>query len=77
MAAVSELRREQGDAIDFVVVPAAETAQRKDEIERFQFGGRRHGLVAFDASGAPVVIFAGHNFGRAEIEMAVSQVAGK
>lgn len=76
MAAVSELRAEQGSAIDFVVVPAAETAQRQPEIERFQFGGRRHGLVAFDASGSPVVIFAGHNFGRAEIEMALKQIAG-
>jgi hypothetical protein len=75
VAAVSELRREQGDAIDFVIVPEAETARRQDEIERFQFGGRRHGLVAFDASGAPVVIFAGHNFGRAEIELALKQVA--
>ncbi len=73
---MSELRAEQGDAIDFVIVPAAETARRGEEIERFQFGGRRHGLVAFDASGAPVVIFAGHAFGRPEIEMAIKQIAG-
>jgi hypothetical protein len=76
VAAVSELRAEHGEAVDFVVVPAAETARRKDEVERFLFGGRRHGLVAFDASGAPVVIFAGHSFGRAEIELALGQVAG-
>lgn len=48
--------------------------QRTAEIERFQFGGRRHGLVAFDAAGQPVVIFAGHTFGRPEIEMALAQI---
>ena len=77
MAAVSELRAEHGDAVDFVVVPAAETAQRTEEIERFLFGGRRHGLVAFDASGQPVVILAGHTFARPEIEMALGQVLPK
>ena len=77
MAAVSELRAEKGDEVDFVVVPAAETAQRAAEIERFLFGGRRHGLVAFDASGQPVVIFAGHTFGRPEIELALAQVLAR
>jgi hypothetical protein len=74
VAAVSELRAEHGDQVDFVVVPAAETAKRSEEIERFLFGGRRHGLVAFDAGGSPVVILSGHTFGRPEIEMALAQV---
>lgn len=72
---MSELREVQGAAVDFVIVPAAETAMRQAEIERYNLTARKHGLVAFDASGEPVLTISGHTFGRAEIEMAIAQVA--
>jgi hypothetical protein len=72
---VSELRDVYGEKVDFVIVPAAETKARAEEIERYQLTARKHGLVAFDAAGEPVVIIAGHTFGKPEIEMAVAQVA--
>jgi hypothetical protein len=74
VAAVSELRAEHGDEVDFVVVPPQETARRSAELGLFHLSSRKHGLVAFDASGEPVVTIAGHRFGRAELEMALAQV---
>jgi hypothetical protein len=73
---VGELRNEHGE-VDWVVVPAEETAKRKDEIERYHLSARKHGLVAFDAAGEPVLTIAGHNFGRSELEMALKQAAGQ
>ena len=75
MAAVGELRNVYGEKVDFVIVDAADTAKRTDEIARYNLAVRKHGLVAFDASGEPVLTIAGHAFGRSEIEMAVMQVA--
>ena len=75
VAAVSELRDVHGEKVEFVIVPAAETARRQDEIQRFNLAARKHGLVAFDASGEPVLTLAGHSYGRAELEMAVAQIA--
>ena len=75
MAAVSELREVHGDAVDFVIVPATETARRGAEIERYNLVARKHGLVAFDASGEPLLSIAGHDFARPEIEMAIQQIA--
>jgi len=72
---VGELRNTYGEKVDFVIVPAAETAKRSDEIQRFNLAVRKHGLVAFDASGEPVLTIAGHTFGKPELEMAVAQVA--
>ena len=71
---MSELRSVHGEKVDFVIVAAAETAQRADEIARYHLAARRHGLVAFDASGEVVLTIAGHNFGKPEIEMALAQV---
>lgn len=64
-----------GDKVDFVIVDAAETAKRADEIARYNLAVRKHGMVAFDASGEPVLTIAGHTFGKPEIEMAIAQVA--
>lgn len=75
MAAVGELRSVYGEKVDFVIVDAVETAKRADEIARYNLAVRKHGLVAFDASGEAVLTIAGHTFGRPEIEMAVAQVA--
>jgi hypothetical protein len=75
VAAVGELRSAYAEKVDFVIVSAAETARRSDEIERYNLAVRKHGLVAFDASGEPVLTIAGHTFGKPEIEMAVAQVA--
>jgi hypothetical protein len=75
VAAVGELRSVYGEKVDFVIVDAAETAKRADEIARYNLAVRKHGLVAFDASGEAVLTIAGHTFGKPEIEMAVLQVA--
>jgi hypothetical protein len=74
VAAVSELREEHGEAVDFVIVSPEETKTRGAEIERYLLSARRHGLVAFEVSGEPVFAIAGHNFGKAEIEVALAQV---
>jgi len=71
---VRELEEEYGDRVDFVVVPAAETALRADEIELYGFTDLKHGLVAFDGEGHPEVKLPGHQFGRDEIEKAVREV---
>ena len=63
-----------GDKVDFVIVDATETAQRADEIARYNLAVRKHGLVVFDAAGEPVLTIAGHTFGRPELEMAMAQV---
>jgi hypothetical protein len=71
---VSELRAQHGEAVDFVIISPEETAQRGAEIERYLLSARRHGLVAFAKSGEPVFAIAGHDFGKAEIELALAQV---
>ena len=72
---MSELRATHGETVDFVIVPPEETAQRGPEIERYLLSARRHGLVAFEKTGEPVFAIAGHNFGKAEIELALAQVS--
>ena len=67
VAAVSELKPEYAGRIDFVVIPATETATRSDEIKAFGFTALKHGLVGFNSDGDPLVKIPGHNFGRAEI----------
>ena len=74
---MSELQQEYGDRVDFVVVDAAETAARKDEIEAFGFHDLRHGLVAFDSAGQAVVKLPGHEFGKAEITAAIEAALKK
>lgn len=71
---MSELRDVYGEKVDFVIVPAEETKARGNEIERYNLSARKHGLVAFEASGAAVLTIAGHDFGKPEIEMAVAQI---
>lgn len=73
-AAVRELQPEYAGRVDFVVIPAEETAQRPDEIEAFGFTEVKHGLVAFNDQGDPVVKLPGHNYGREEIVDAVETV---
>ena len=74
MAAVGELEQEYQGRVDFVIVPAEETARRSDEIEEYGFTDQRHGLVAFDEDGDVCVKLPGHQFGKAEIEAAVETV---
>ena len=71
---MSELREVYGETVDFVIVPAEQTKARSDEIERYNLSARKHGLVAFETSGAAVFTLAGHNFGKPEIELAVAQI---
>ena len=60
--------------MDFVIIPAEDTAQRGDEIEAFGFTELRHGLVGFTSEGDPLVKLPGHNFGKPEIEAAAAQL---
>ncbi len=71
---MGELRDEYAGRVEFVIVPAGETARRKAELEAFHLISRGHGLVAFDRSGEAVTTIAGHRFGRDEIVMALNQV---
>ncbi len=71
---MGELEEEYGDRVDFVLVPAAETAQRADEIEAFGFTEQKHGLVAFTADGVPLVKLPGHQYGKEEVQAATEAV---
>lgn len=73
MAAVSELRDEYGDQVELTVISAEQTAERKDEILRYNLASRGHGLVGFDAAGEPVASIAGHRFGEDEIRVVIAQ----
>ena len=71
---MGELEGEYGDRVDFVLIPAEETARRKDEIEAFGFSELRHGLVVFTRAGEPRVKLPGHQFGKDEIVAAIDLV---
>ena len=73
---MGELEQEYGNQVDFVIVSPEQTAASGQDLERFGFTALKHGLVAFDAAGEPVVMIPGHQFGREEIEAAVQQVLG-
>lgn len=74
MAAVSELRETNGATVDFTIVEPADTAARADELVRYNLTARKHGTVAFDAQGEPIVILGGHSYGKQELEMALAQI---
>jgi len=76
VAAVGELQPEYENQIFFNIIPAEETLKRTDEVNGFGFQDQKHGLVAFDADGEPVVLIPGHQFGKAEIQAAVEKVLG-
>lgn len=69
-----ELEEEYGDQVDFVVLPAKETARRGDEIEMFGFTKKKHGLVVFRASGEVAATLPGHEYQKPEIEEALQTV---
>ena len=72
--AVRGLAPEYEGRIEFVVVPAEQTAQRGDEIELYGFTDLKHGLVGFTVGGDPLVKLPGHRFGEAEIRAACEQL---
>jgi hypothetical protein len=74
VAAVGELETEYGDRVRFVVIEPEETARRAAEIEEYGLAEMRHGLVAFSASGEPLVKIPGHQFGKPEIVHAIDVV---
>jgi hypothetical protein len=71
---VRELEPMYAGRVNFVVVPAAETAKRRDEIESFGFSDLKHGLVGFTCDRRAVVKIPGHNFGRTEIAEAIEKI---
>jgi hypothetical protein len=68
---VRELEPRYTGQIEFVIVPAAETLQRLDEIKAYGFTDLKHGLVGFNSDGEALVKIPGHNFGRPEIVAAI------
>ncbi|MEQ1892041.1 MAG: hypothetical protein ABL998_05820 [Planctomycetota bacterium] len=74
---MSELRETNGATVDFTIVEPADTAARADELARYNLTARKHGTVAFDAQGEPIVILGGHSYGKAELEMALAQIQPK
>jgi hypothetical protein len=60
--------------IDFEIVPAAETARRRAEMESYGFADAKHGLVAFTRDGEPLVKIPGHNYGKEEIVAAIKKL---
>ena len=71
---MGELQEEYGTRVDFVIVPAEETAHRGEELAAFGFTEARHGLVAFTADGVPLVKLPGHELEKEEIRAAVEEV---
>lgn len=71
---MGELEPQYEGRIDFVLIPAEETAKRADEIETYGFTEARHGLVGFTSEGDPLVKLPGHNFGKAEIVAAIEEL---
>ena len=71
---MGELAQEYEGRVNFVVVPAEETAERSDEIELYGFTEKKHGLVAFTPDGDPAVKLPGHSYGKPEIVEAVTAV---
>ena len=69
-----ELEPKYKDRVDFVVVPALETAKRQAEIEAFGFKDQKHGMVAFARDKSAAVKLPGHNFGKPQIEAAIQTV---
>lgn len=71
---MGELQTEYAGRADFNIISAEETAKRGDEIEEFGFTELKHGLVVFAGDGVAVALLPGHNFGREEIEAALTPV---
>ena len=71
---MGELEPEYEGRVDFVLIPAEETAERADEIEAFGFTDARHGLVIFTSAGDPSVKMPGHDFSKEEIVVAIELV---
>ena len=67
-----ELQTEYEGQVEFVIVPAEETATRAEEIASYELGS--HGLVVFDAEGEPRASLPGHSFGKSEILAAIVKV---
>ena len=68
---MGELEPEYEGRIQFVLIPAEETARRGDEIEEYGFTDQLHGLVGFTSEGEPLVKIPGHQFGKEEIVEAI------
>ena len=71
---MGELEPQYEGRVDFNIISAEETKLRSEEINSYGFQKELHGLVGFDAAGNVVVKLPGHNYGKAEIEVAVATV---
>ena len=71
---MGELEPEYEGRIDFVLIPAEETAKRPQELEAFGFTDLKHGLVGFTSDGEALVKIPGHQFGRPEIVAAIEEL---
>ena len=70
---MSELAPKYEGKVEFEVV-SLETEEGRTRAAKYDFEGLRHGLVAYDRSGAHAVTMPGHNFGKGEIEAKVEEL---
>ncbi len=71
---MGELEPEYEGRVDFVLIPAEETAKRPQELEAFGFTDLKHGMVGFTSDGEALVKIPGHQFGRPEIVAAIEEL---
>ncbi len=71
---MGELAKDYEGSVEFNIISAEETARRPDEIEAYGFTDLKHGLVGFSTDGEALIKMPGHQFGREEIEAAVTQL---
>lgn len=71
---MGELAQEYEGRIEFVVIPAEETARRSQELDSYGFTAQRHGLVGFSSDGQVVAKLPGHAYGKEEIRAVAEQL---
>jgi hypothetical protein len=71
---VGELALEYEGRVEFVIVPADQTARRTAEIDAYGFTDQKHGLVGFGSDGRVLVKIPGHDYGKPRVREAVETV---
>ena len=64
---MGELNEEYGDRVELEISPAS-TEEGQAAAAKYEFGGTRHGLVAFAPNGDVGFVMPGHNFSKADIQ---------
>lgn len=70
---MSELEEEYQGRVTFEIIQQSEPRFQK-EVDQFEFGAQRHGLVGLTVDGEVGAKIPGHQFGREEIEAAIQKI---